>query len=250
MPMLRAVPFTLLIAASMEAAFRSGSFCLAISATCFSVTLPTLSLFGEPDPLATPAARFNKIEAGGVLVIKVNDLSLNTEITTGMMRPSSSFELVLALNCLQNSMMLMPAWPSAGPTGGAGVALPAAIWSFTDPVNFFGAICFPLNLQCCLCSYLLYLPKFQFHRSRASEDRDHDLQRGAVFVDFVHRAVEVCERPLGDAYRLVLLELHLELRLFLARGHAEDDLIDFFVAQGRGVSCPAQKSGDARRSFH
>src|SRR3954464_8205537 len=157
MPMLRAVPFTLLMAASMEAAFRSGSFCLAMSATCFSVTLPTLSLFGEPEPLATPAARFNKIEAGGVLVIKVNDLSLNTEITTGMMRPSSSFELVLALNCLQNSMMLMPAWPSAGPTGGAGVALPAAIWSFTCPVNFFGAILFPTFLNFDYARYRRFL---------------------------------------------------------------------------------------------
>src|SRR3954464_8741297 len=140
MPMLRAVPLTDLIAASIEAAFRSGSFCLAMSATCFSVTLPTLSLFGDPEPLATPAARFSRIEAGGGFVMKVDDWSLNTEITTGIMRPSSSFELVFALNCLQNSMMLMPAWPSAGPTGGAGVALPAAIWSFTDPVNFFGAI--------------------------------------------------------------------------------------------------------------
>src|ERR1700760_998134 len=58
-PMLRAVPFTLLIAVSSDAAFKSGIFCFAISATCFSVTLPTLSLFGVPDPLAMPAARFN-----------------------------------------------------------------------------------------------------------------------------------------------------------------------------------------------
>src|SRR3954454_4395880 len=75
-PMLRAVPFTLLIAASSDAAFKSGIFCLAISATCFSVALPTLSLLGAPEPLAMPAARFNRIEAGGVLVIKVNDRSV------------------------------------------------------------------------------------------------------------------------------------------------------------------------------
>src|ERR1700724_1584261 len=70
-PMLRAVPFTLLTAASIEAAFRSGIFCLAISKTCFSVTLPTLSLLGVPEPLAIPAARFRSTDAGGVLVIKV-----------------------------------------------------------------------------------------------------------------------------------------------------------------------------------
>src|SRR5579863_4579369 len=57
-----------------------------------------------------------------------------------MMSPSSSFAPVRALNCLQNSMMLICAWPSAGPTGGAGVALPAAICNFTKPVTFFAII--------------------------------------------------------------------------------------------------------------
>ena len=58
MPIDRAVPLTLLIAASTEAAFRSGIFCFAMSSTCFAVTLPTLSLFGVPEPFAIPAARF------------------------------------------------------------------------------------------------------------------------------------------------------------------------------------------------
>src|SRR5438874_2890824 len=44
-----AVPDTLLIAAATDAAFKSGIFCLAMSSTCFSVTLPTLSLFGAPE---------------------------------------------------------------------------------------------------------------------------------------------------------------------------------------------------------
>ena len=33
--------------------------------------------------------------------------------------------------------MLMPAWPSAGPTGGAGVPLPAGIFNLMFPVTFF-----------------------------------------------------------------------------------------------------------------
>jgi hypothetical protein len=38
-------------------------------------------------------------------------------------------------------MMLTPCWPSAGPTGGAGVAAPAWICSLIKPVTFFfGAI--------------------------------------------------------------------------------------------------------------
>src|SRR5271168_3036358 len=57
MPMERAVPRMLLMAASTDAALRSGIFCLAISSTCLAVTLPTLSLFGAPAPLAIPAAR-------------------------------------------------------------------------------------------------------------------------------------------------------------------------------------------------
>src|SRR5580765_8755578 len=84
----------LLIAVSTEAAFKSGIFCFAMSSICLIVTLPTLSLFGTPEPLAMPAARFNKIEAGGVLVMKVNERSLYTETTTGMISPSISFWLV------------------------------------------------------------------------------------------------------------------------------------------------------------
>ena len=60
--------------------------------------------------------------------MKVKVRSLYTDTTTGI-SPSISFWLVRPLNCLQNSMMLICAWPSAGPTGGAGVAFPAAIWT-------------------------------------------------------------------------------------------------------------------------
>src|SRR5271165_7518130 len=71
-----------------------------------------------------------------------------------------------------------------------------------------------------LRNYLLHLPELQLHRSRAPEDRHHDLQGLAVFVHLVHHAGEAGERAFGDAYRLVLLELDLELRLLLAIGHA------------------------------
>src|SRR5690606_36573740 len=52
-----------------------------------------------------------------------------------MMRPALS--CVRALNALQNSMMLTPCWPSAGPTGGAGLAPPAGHCSFTIATTFF-----------------------------------------------------------------------------------------------------------------
>src|SRR5262250_2508266 len=61
---------------------------------------------------------------------------------TGKIIPSGSF-CVLALNCLQKSMMLTPWGPSAVPTGGAGVALPAGNCNLMVVCSFFGGI-FPL----------------------------------------------------------------------------------------------------------
>src|SRR4051794_17784263 len=55
-----------------------------------------------------------------------------------MISPAISLFCVRALNCLQNSMMLTCAWPSAGPTGGAGGALPASICNLTIALTFFG----------------------------------------------------------------------------------------------------------------
>src|SRR5438552_2388309 len=49
--------------------------------------------------------------------------------STGMTWPVWAW--VASLYCRQNSMMFTPCWPRAVPTGGAGVAIPALIWSFT-----------------------------------------------------------------------------------------------------------------------
>ncbi len=57
-------------------------------------------------------------------------------MTTGIGVPFSIF-WVCALNALQNSMMLRPRWPSAGPIGGDGLAAPAGTCSFRNPVTFF-----------------------------------------------------------------------------------------------------------------
>ena len=74
-PIDRAVPATVLTAASSDSQFRSGIFSFAISSTCFAVTVPTLFLFGSPDPFAMFAARFSRTAAGGVFVMKVYDRS-------------------------------------------------------------------------------------------------------------------------------------------------------------------------------
>src|SRR5687768_8401925 len=69
--------------------------------------------------------------------MKVNDLSVKIVISTGRI---VSWPCVRALNSLQNAMMLMPCGPSAVPTGGAGLAFPAGIWSFTKPDTFFATL--------------------------------------------------------------------------------------------------------------
>src|SRR5689334_3039521 len=107
-------------------------------------------------------------------------------------------------------MMLICAWPSAGPTGGAGVALPASICNLTDVCTFFGAICSlffenlyrfcgtgtPACARKSLRCHFLYLPELQLNWRRAAKDRHHHFQRLAIFVHFVHRAVEIRERPI------------------------------------------------------
>src|SRR5580704_2562712 len=72
--------------------------------------------------------------AGGVLVMKVKDLSLKIVTMTGRI---VSWPCVRALNSLQNAMMLIPCGPRAVPTGGAGFAFPAGICSLTKPMTFF-----------------------------------------------------------------------------------------------------------------
>src|SRR3954453_264823 len=73
--------------------------------------------------------------AGGVLVTNVNDRSSKTVITTGIVVPMSPD--VAALNALTNSMMLIPCWPSAGPTGGAGEAWPPGACNLMVVRTFF-----------------------------------------------------------------------------------------------------------------
>src|SRR4051812_50219463 len=70
--------------------------------------------------------------------MKVNERSSNTVISTGVIRPFWS--AVCALNALQNSMMLTPAWPSAGPTGGAGFAWPPGVCSLTSLSTFLAMV--------------------------------------------------------------------------------------------------------------
>src|SRR5580698_4644519 len=116
-------------------AFRSVILSLAIVSTWVQFTLATFLRFGSADPLFKHVTSINWIATGGVLMIKSNDLSTYTVITTGNTLPGLSW--VRALNCLQNSMMLTPLAPNAGPIGGDGFAAPPFTCSFTNaPTSF------------------------------------------------------------------------------------------------------------------
>src|SRR6185437_2954537 len=140
MPMLRALPAIVRTAASRSAAVRSGCLVFAISSACARVSLPTLSAFGLLLPLSTFAAFLISTVAGGVFMTNVKLLSAYAVMITGIGRPGST-PCVCALNALQNSMMLRPRWPSAGPIGGLGLALPAGTCSLMKPTTFFAMTC-------------------------------------------------------------------------------------------------------------
>src|SRR3954447_8307413 len=113
---------------------------------------------------------------------------------------------VWALKALQNSMMLTPCWPSAGPTGGAGWGGPGGICSLICVRTFFAigserVAVARLNL--------LHLVVADLDRRLAAEDRDKDLEFGGVLVDLGDLAGEVRERPGDDLDRLADRELGL-----------------------------------------
>ena len=93
-----------------------------------------MSRFGSDEPFSRFSASLIRTAAGGVFVMNVNERSSKTVISTGVIRPFAC--AVCALNALQNSMMLTPCWPSAGPTGGAGLAWPPGIWSLMSVRTF------------------------------------------------------------------------------------------------------------------
>src|SRR5450830_1795687 len=161
-----------------------------------------------------------------------------------MMSPSAL--AVFALKFLQKSMILTAWGPSAVPTGGAGVAFPAAIWSFTIACTFFAINQLPATRSQLPARspdnrleaggwklQLFYLQEIQFDRRRAAENRDHHLERVAVRVDLVHHAVEAGERPLVDPHLVALVERVPRLRLLRRLGHLVQDLVDLFTRQRR-----------------
>src|SRR5499433_1809911 len=157
--------------------------------------------------------------------------------TTGRISPSC--ELVWALKPLQNSMMLTPCWPRAGPTGGDGFALPAGICSFTIAWTFFA-----------MGSEPLHLVVLELHRRHPSEDRHHHLQLAALGIEVVDAALEVHERPLDHPHLVPLLERGLELGLLGALLHLPQDAFDLLGGQGHRLGSRAHEPRNLGRGAH
>src|SRR5262252_4331539 len=106
---------------------------------------------------------------------------------------------VLELKSLQKAMMLTPCWPSAGPTGGDGLALPAGSCNLTYPVIF-------LDMATYRGSTFLDGGEVELHARRPPEDGDLHLELLLVHLHVVDRAREVGEGAVEDAHLLAHLE--------------------------------------------
>src|ERR1039458_282826 len=182
---------------------------------------------------------------------------------------------VLELNSLQNAMMLMPCGPSAGPTGGAGLALPAWSCSLTMPETFF-AMTVPLLLRGAAIAHagrsqrnggllreragstpplidnsdpLLHLSEIQLDRGRSPEDRHLDPDLLLVGFDLFPRAREVRERPVDDPDLVARLERHPRLGLDRPLHDALPELVDLGRRHLPRLLL-ADETGDLRRVLH
>src|SRR5919201_2604992 len=224
---------------SMSRAFKSTNFVSAIWRTWSRVRRPTFSRFGSPEPFSRFSASLMSTAAGGVFVMNVNDRSSYTVISTGVMRPPAC--VVCALNALQNSMMLTPCWPSAGPTGGAGFAWPPGIWSLIS-VRTFLAIAWLVDL--------LDLVEGELYRHLALEDVHEHLQLLLVGVDVHDLAVEVGERARSDLHGLAERELHLRARALAQRRPGVEDAVDLGLRERHGLGAGADEARHAGGFLH
>src|SRR5580693_5108464 len=181
--------------------------------------------------------------------------------------PGSRF-WVCALNALQNSMMLRPRCPSAGPIGGDGLALPAGTCSLIIPTIFL-AILYPHPPRrsrgpcrhrsargsmdpglrrdartAAPCSHLLDLGVFELDRGRPAKDRHRDLDPRLLLVDLLDDAVERGERPIADPHLLADLEGDRRLRPLDAFLHLMHDPRGLGLGDRRRPAAAAEKPGD------
>src|SRR4051812_18093746 len=160
-------------------------------------------------------------------------------------------------------MMLTPCWPSAGPTGGAGVAFPASICSLTIALTFF-ATNPPVRRHSVgngpglaparLCRWRLSdrrlrdpsdLQEVQLHGRLSSEEGDQHAHLPLLGVDVVHHADEVGEGAVDDLDPFPAREGHLDLRRLHL--HLLKDPFDLGILERGGARPGSHETRHARR---
>src|SRR5438105_3216895 len=158
-------------------------------------------------------------------------------------------------------MMLTPWGPRAVPTGGAGVAWPAGIWSLTTARIFFflrdsGAAIvvtsFLLLLELVLLELVLLelgdLLEREFDGCLPAKDVDEDLQLGLIHIDVRDRAGEVGERARDHPDTLAHLELEAGLQPL--DGLDLQDLLDLSGGQRHRLCARPDEARHAWRAAH
>src|SRR5262245_53450137 len=164
-------------------------------------------------------------------------------ISTGITLPIWS--RVASLYCRTKSMMLTACGPSAVPTGGAGVAWPAASSILMTAATRrrrpdAGGMALLLGM-----SELLDLVEGELDRGLAAEDRHQHLELLLVGVDLGDRAGELGERAGDHGHGLADLPLDLGLELLDRLGL--QDLGDLLVRQRRRLGARSDEAGHPRR---
>src|SRR3954465_9859610 len=154
-------------------------------------------------------------------------------MTTGIVTPMSLE--VWALNALTNSMMLMPCWPSAGPTGGAGEAWPPGACSLIVVRTFLAM------------SDLLHLVVPDLDGRLAPEDGNKHLELGRVLVDLRDLAGEVGQRTGDHLDRFADRELRPARDLL--RDLAVQQAVDLGLGERNRLVGGADEAGHARRAL-
>src|SRR5829696_455817 len=145
---------------------------------------------------------------------------------------------VWALNALTNSMMLMPCWPSAGPTGGAGDAWPPGACSLMVVRTFFAMRLLDL----------LHLVVTHLDRRLAPEDGYQHLELGRVLVDLGDLAGEVRQRAGDHLHGLADGELGAARR---ADGHlAVQEAVHLGLGERDGLVGGPDEAGDPGGALH
>src|SRR5262249_47470507 len=188
-------------------------------------------------------------------------------MTTGTVMPLPFWSLVRSLNWETNCPMFTPCWPSAGPTGGAGVAAPPGTWSLIWAVTCFAIVLLRIadwrlqigdcrmvfqsaisNLQSAILLCGFHLPVLELDRHGPAEDGQLDAHLPLGLEQLLDLALHAGEGAVADAHPVAAVEPRLLRDRRLARRDGAEHPIDFLLLHRlrRDVHSAAHEVAHAR----